>query len=162
MKPAMLREAERLLHSCAEAEDAVQDVFEVLWRNRVRIREKDNPEGLCIRAVKNRCLELLRQKTYEDLQEWMLVDDGTVQEAVEIRESQWAMLNEAIAALPQRQRMLVQKKYLEGKSIREISGETGLSQTNITTILSRASRHLKRNLNLEKYPRFRKLKNGRQ
>lgn len=158
MRDAMFAEAQRILHDDANAHDAVQDVFEVLWRNRVRIRQKANPQGLCVHAVRNRCYEMLRRKSYEELQEWMQVDDTPQYDALQEHMKQMELLQEALDHLPRRQSQLVRMKYLEGKNIRQISETTGLKPSNVTTILSRATKMLKSYIAIEEFPRFRKLK----
>lgn len=158
MQGEMLAAASKLLKDDAMARDAVQDVFEVLWRNRVRIRLKANPQGLCMRAVRNRCLEMLRKKEFQQIEEWMQVDDSLRDDTRQERALMLDQLHDAIDRLPDRQQLLVRLKYLEGMDIRSISQLTGLSQSNVTTILSRACRGIRRNIALSEFPRYRKLR----
>ena len=53
-------------------------------------------------------------------------------------EQRFRQVEKAITALPQQQQQIIEMKYIKQLSIREIAQQTGLSETNITTQLSRA------------------------
>src|SRR5205807_1102055 len=59
------------LHSMADAEDVVQDVFVRAYRDREKHRAIGNVEGFLFRMVANRCIDLQRRqrRSAEPLQE---------------------------------------------------------------------------------------------
>jgi RNA polymerase sigma factor (sigma-70 family) len=53
-------------------------------------------------------------------------------------EQRYQQLEQALARLPQQQQTIIEMKYVKLMNIHEIAQQTGLSETNITTQLSRA------------------------
>ena len=64
-------------------------------------------------------------------------------EIKEDSEERYNKLLELISQLPENQQELLHQKYFKNKKIKEISQETGLSEGNIRTSLSRAYSKLK-------------------
>lgn len=52
------------LHSLADAEDAVQDVYVRAYRDRARYREVDNVVPFLFRMTANRCVDTLRKRKH--------------------------------------------------------------------------------------------------
>ena len=61
LRDRMFRYAQSLLLSPAEAEDAVHDLLERLWRERGRLEECRRVDSFVMTAVRNRCYDLLRR-----------------------------------------------------------------------------------------------------
>lgn len=61
-------------------------------------------------------------------------------------EQSYRMVEQAIASLPQQQQQIIEMKYVKQMSIHEIAQQTGLSETNISTSLSRAYTTLRNHL----------------
>ena len=62
LRDRMFRYAQSLLLSPAEAEDAVHDLLERLWRERGRLEGCRRVDSFVMTAVRNRCLDLLRRQ----------------------------------------------------------------------------------------------------
>ena len=130
------------------AADAVQDTFVRLWRHRWRIGLMKDKRNFCMRALRNQCIDLLRkQKTRSEIP---LSDDDNEkiqEEEATGKEETFQKLEEAIKTLPPQQQQLIEMKYVKKLSIHEISQQTGLSETNISTTLSRAYTNIREKIN---------------
>ncbi len=140
LKDRMYRFAYTLLRQSADAEDAVQDVVERLWRYRRRIDPDRNADSLFMTSVRNACLDRLRQKTSNpiDRRELAAIDQASPDD-FEIRES----VRAAIAQLPPRQREMIHLRDIEGYPIPEIAALTQTDEANVRMTLSRARHKLK-------------------
>lgn len=67
----MQRMAARLLHDDDLAADAVQETLIQLWHRRWRLGMMKDYRGYCMRTLRNRCIDILRQQRH-DLIPWRL------------------------------------------------------------------------------------------
>ena len=137
----MKQTAVAILHDDDLANDAVQDTFVRLWRKRWRLGLMNDPQGYSIRTLRNLCIDMLRrekqrQKDLETAATEMHIRQ--YDEDTDKAEQRFRQVEKAITALPQQQQQIIEMKYIKQLSIREIAQQTGLSETNITTQLSRA------------------------
>jgi RNA polymerase sigma-70 factor (ECF subfamily) len=138
LQPAMRRMAEMILHDDAQAADAVQETLTHLWSKRWKLDRVDDKQGYCMRALRNECVDMLR-KQRPTVEADSLADtlaDTSSYEALEA-ERRYRQLEKAIAQLSPVQQMLVRLKFTEGHSTKEIAAITGLSPSNVDTIMSR-------------------------
>ena len=141
----MRRVAAAILHDDDLAADAVQETFVRLWHRRWRLGLMKNPQGFCMQTLKNHCIDIIRtqsKKVNGQADEYATMQDDNDGDNEEL----YGRLEVAIATLPPQQQRLIEMKYIEHRSIREIAELTGLSETNITTNLSRAYKKLKNKL----------------
>ena len=54
--------AKRLLVSTDEAEDATQELYLKLWRNKAKLKDYNNVEAFAMTMTKNYCLDQLKGK----------------------------------------------------------------------------------------------------
>lgn len=136
----MKQTAAAILHDDDLAADAVQDTVVQLWSHRWRLGLVKDKRGFCFKALKNRCIDILRQQQRIRRHQTCLEYEYQTfsEETDSILEERYQILEKTISALPPQQRRLIEMKYIEQHSIREISQLTDLSETNIRTILSRA------------------------
>ena len=137
----MKQTAVAILHDDDLANDAVQDTFVRLWRKRWRLGLMNDPQGYSIRTLRNLCIDMLRrekqrQKDLETAATEMHIRQ--YDEDTDKAEQRFRQVEKAIPPLPQQQQQIIEMKYIKQLSIREIAQQTGLSETNITTQLSRA------------------------
>ena len=126
LRDRMFRYARNLLLSPAEAEDAVHDLLERLWRERSRLEGCRRVDSFVMTAVRNRCYDLLRRHRA----------DGRRDDAV-------AGWTECSGCLPERQREVLHLKDIEGYPTREIAGMVGCDEAQVRVILSRARNGLR-------------------
>lgn len=134
----MFRLARTLLGRYDEAEDAVNDTIEKLWRRRRYWDRISNPEAFAISAVRNTCIDRLRSR--KDTTD--RIPDAMQENETESR-SDIEMVRKALEKLTERQRWAIHLKDIEGFSTREISEMSGIPENHIRTILSRARKRLK-------------------
>lgn len=138
----MRRVAVRILHDDDLANDAVQESFVRLWRLRWRLGLMKDPQGFSMRTLRNYCIDMLRRNKQRQ-KKMMDVAASEVQiqqydDDTHDTELRYRQVEQAIASLPKQQQTIIEMKYVRQMTIREMAQQTGLSETNITTQLSRA------------------------
>lgn len=148
----MYRAAYRLLGNAQDAEDMVQEAFIRLWEKRETAMQADNVEAYCVALTKNLCIDRLRLKRLnyastppENLD---LPDESNLLHSIE-RRDQLEVAQKALDMLPKQQQEVVKLYDFEGRSVKEIQVETGLTNVNIRVLLSRAHQKLKNLFNNE-------------
>jgi RNA polymerase sigma-70 factor (ECF subfamily) len=148
----MYRAAYRLLGNAQDAEDMVQEAFIRLWEKRETAMQADNAEAYCVALTKNLCIDRLRLKRLnyantppENLD---LPDESNLLHSIE-RRDQLEVAQKALDMLPKQQQEVVKLYDFEGRSVKEIQVETGLTNVNIRVLLSRAHQKLKNLFNNE-------------
>lgn len=149
LRDRMFRYAQSLLLSSAEAEDAVHDLLERLWRDRERLSPSRSIDSFVMASVRNRCYDLLRKRMADERRNdaaVLLGDRSSPGEAErwEVRE----LVRRAMSCLPERQREALHLKDIEGYPTVEIAALLGCDEAQVRVILSRA-RHTIRGI-LEK------------
>ena len=137
----MKQTAAAILHDDDLANDAVQDTFVRLWRMRWRLGLMKDPQGYSIRTLRNLCIDMLRREKQRKKDLEAAATEMHIRqydEDTDKAEQRFRQVEKAITTLPQHQQQIIEMKYIKQLSIREIAQQTGLSETNITTQLSRA------------------------
>ncbi|MBO7229090.1 MAG: sigma-70 family RNA polymerase sigma factor [Bacteroidales bacterium] len=140
-QPRLHAFANSILRNEFASEDIVQDVFCFVWENRSKLDSINNTEAYIVHILKCRCIDYLRKHKKEVLEEE--ISNLDYREIKEDSEERYNKLLELISQLPENQQELLHQKYFKNKKIKEISQETGLSEGNIRTSLSRAYSKLK-------------------
>ncbi len=148
VKDAAYRYAIALLHDRHEAQDAVQDLYERLWRRRLFIRTAGF-RPLVMTSARNLCLDRLRarQRTaphldIEQVGERLQLPTDSATERLETME----LLHRLIGRLPQREREAMHLRDIEGLDIEEIARMTGSTVQGVRMALSRARCRVKEEL----------------
>ncbi|MDR2127222.1 MAG: sigma-70 family RNA polymerase sigma factor [Prevotellaceae bacterium] len=133
----------RLLGNKTEASDAVQDTFLKLWNKRNELAIQ-NTEAFCVTLVKNICVDMLRKRRKnESLSDNELyVSEKAVNEQEDIH-FKWLQMQKLIKQLPLQQQQLVILRHVKEYTMEEIARQTGLSEANVRTTLSRARKLLR-------------------
>ena len=144
LRDRMFRYARNLLLSPAEAEDAVHDLLERLWRERSRLEGCRRVDSFVMPAVRNRCYDLLRRHRADGRRDdavagWTECSAAAEADRWEMRE----LVRRALACLPERQREVLHLKDIEGYPTREIAGMVGCDEAQVRVILSRARNGLR-------------------
>lgn len=135
----------RLLYSAEMAEDAMQDVFCTVWRN----REKWDINGTAqfstwiYRVTVNRCVDVKRkQRPQVDIQDMELAHDDNVDQTMRLNQLADVM-GELLNELPINQSLALRLYYLEEKTIPEISSEMGKSEVSVRSMIKRGKAELR-------------------
>ena len=144
-KDKVYRLAKRLLVSSDEAEDATQELYFKLWKNKGKIEKYDNVEAYAMMMTKNYCLDQLKSKRASNL---TLVhsnyrdENATLQSDVEYRDGA-NIIKQMMNDLPEKQRMIVQLRDVENYEYHEIAEIMDMEPTAIRVALSRARKALR-------------------
>ena len=142
----LCRSAYRILLDAAAAEDVVQEVFVTLWRKRGRLAKIEQPGPYLRRAVRNRSLNYRRdnhQQTVDldDAPEPMTPPDITGRPLDQAELDR--LVEQAIATLPERSRLVFVLSRYEALSQKEIAAQMGISVKTVENQMTRALRLLR-------------------
>jgi RNA polymerase sigma-70 factor (ECF subfamily) len=131
----------------ADVEDLTARTFEKAWRARHRYRRDVAAFGTWLLSIaRNVAIDEFRaRRAHLPLEAASgLEAKGRSPEDAAILLSEAARLLALLQGLPERDRELISLKYGAGMTHREIAAATGLTETNVGTILSRAVQELRR------------------
>lgn len=139
----MYRVAYSLLRDSDDAQDAVQDAITAIWMKRSQLSAVDNHESFCVKAVKNRCIDIIRARALRPT----LADDAADPAhdplaGIEARDT-LSVVRKLVKQLPPLQQEVLRLRSEAGCDLQEIAEITGVSHDNARTLLSRARRKLK-------------------
>ncbi len=147
-KDKAYRLAKRLLVSSDEAEDALQEMYYKLWKNKDKLTKYKNIEAMAMTITKNYCLDRLKSKQagnmtliHSNYQE----KETSLEKKVEERDSV-ANIHKWIDELPQQQKMIMQLRDIEQYEFKEIAEVLQLNEGTIRVALSRARKTIKNKL----------------
>lgn len=134
----MFRLACSILGQSDEAQDMMQDVAEKILRKHDRLNGIVNLDAFIVRSVQNACIDRIRKRrdTTPKIPE---LPDGRNPD----RWSDRQLVHKSLAKLPERQRLAIHLKDIEGYSSKEIADILETDEANVRTLLSRGRRSLK-------------------
>ncbi len=147
-KDKVFRLAKRLLVSREEAEDASQELFFKLWKNREKFEAYKNVEAFAMTMTKNYCLDRLKSKQAGNLKlvhSNYLEKGSGLEKEMEVKDSV-SLVHDLIDQLPEQQRIIIQMRDVEQYEFEEIGKVLGLKPTAIRVALSRARKKIKEQL----------------
>lgn len=145
----VFRVSRQLLPTQSEAEDAVQEVFIRLWQTADRYDPRRAKLVTWVMLITRRHLiDRLRRSAVRPNTTGMERETSDVRpEAAPDRESQLdersVKLRRRIAELPELQRMVIERAYLQGYTLREISEQLGAPLGTVKSALSRGLERLR-------------------
>ena len=147
-KDKVFRLAKRLLISSEEAEDATQELYLKLWRNREKISAYKNIEAFAMTMTKNYCFDRLKSKQASNLS---LVhsnykEKGTGLDKQTNLDDSVSIVHQLISKLPEQQRLIIQLRDVEQYEFEEISKMLDLKPTAVRVALSRARKIIREQL----------------
>ena len=147
-KDKVFRLAKRLLISHDEAEDATQELYYKLWKNKEKIAKYRNVEAFAMTMTKNYCLDRLKSKqaTNMSLVHSNYQDNNTnLESEIEVANS-LEIVDQLIAKLPEQQRMIIQLRDIEQYEFEEICKMLAMKPTAVRVALSRARKTIREQL----------------
>jgi RNA polymerase sigma-70 factor (ECF subfamily) len=127
------------------AEDLTSETFEKAWRNRWRYRRDLAAFSTWLFTIARRVVQDYYRKQHDDLpleQVTELVKSENLEDLVE-QNAEMAQLSVLLSRLADRERELVALKYGAGLTNRAIARLSGISESNVGTILYRAVQTLR-------------------
>lgn len=142
----MYRIAYCIVANQPDAEDIVQDCILKLWDRRRQLSSIDDLNRYCCTMVRNHAIDHLRRHNGSDFQ-----DEQTLSNMADSTSSDFHMLHaetsqqvkEIIRTLPNESRKVFCLRVFSECSIDDIEQATGLSSSNIRTMLCRARKKLR-------------------
>jgi len=150
-----VRIAFQYLRDAADADEAVQDAFIKVFQHIEQYKKELPFDVWFTRILVNAALDRLKARARQ--QRWIShstdEDDGRSVEHVAggevsnerrlLAKERWAQVTNAVAGLPDRQRLVFTLCHLDERSPAEISAATGMSQATVRVHLFRALRKLR-------------------
>ncbi|MCH3882229.1 MULTISPECIES: RNA polymerase sigma factor [Tenacibaculum] len=144
-KDKVFRLAKRLLVSTEEAEDATQELYFKLWKNKQKLSEYKNVEAFAMTMTKNYCFDRLKSKQASNLtlihSNYKEKDTG-LDKQVEHNDSV-EKVHKLIEDLPEQQKIIIQLRDIEQYSFDEIAKMVDMKPTAIRVALSRARKTIR-------------------
>jgi RNA polymerase sigma-70 factor (ECF subfamily) len=147
-KDKVFRLAKRLLVSTEEAEDATQELYFKLWRNKSKLKDYKSIEAFAMTMTKNYCFDRLKSKQASNLS---LVHsnyqekDTPLQRRVELNDSV-SLVHKLIENLPEQQKLVIQLRDVEEYEFDEIAELLNMQPTAVRVTLSRARKTIREQL----------------
>jgi RNA polymerase sigma-70 factor (ECF subfamily) len=130
------------------AEDLSAETFEKAWKHRARYRNDLASFSTWLFSIARRVASdfFRRQRPSISLEEVTRLADPQVIEEVAQEQADFIHLSRLLARLAERERELVALKYGAGLTNRAIARISGLTESNVSTILHRITRQLRSQL----------------
>ena len=147
-KDKVFRLAKRLLVSTEEAEDATQELYFKLWKNKSKLKDYKSIEAFAMTMTKNYCFDRLKSKQASNL---TLIHsnykekDTPLQRQVELNDSV-SKVHQLIDDLPEQQKLIIQLRDIEQYEFDEIAKMLNIKPTAIRVTLSRARKTIREQL----------------
>ncbi|WP_319483319.1 RNA polymerase sigma factor [uncultured Cohaesibacter sp.] len=140
--------AYRILQDGPEAEDVLQDAFLQVWTRRGSWKAgRAKFSTWLFKVVTNRCIDLLRKNRTSAMEELPDVkDDSSNQSAVLEMQEAIDLLEDAVAKLPDQQRIAIVFSYNESMSNSEIAEIMETSVSAVESLLKRGRQKLRDSL----------------
>lgn len=145
--PRLRRYAVHLLHDEVAADDLVQDIFLQLWQNRWQPDTSGNIGSYLFTLLRNRCFNLLKHKIVEEnytiqsvryeTEELYHISFTDSEDFVSTKEKLMVELEMIVAGMPEKCREAFRLKWFEGRKIREIAEQMGISTTMVDKHLAK-------------------------
>ncbi len=147
-KDKVFRLSKRLLVSSEEAEDATQELYLKLWRNKEKISSYKNVEAFAMTMTKNYCFDRLKSKQASNLS---LVHSNYKEKGISLErktevDDSVSIVHQLIAKLPEQQRLIIQLRDVEQYEYEEISKVLDIKPTAVRVALSRARKTIREQL----------------
>lgn len=142
----LVRFAKEFVIQEEDAENITQDVFIILWENRDFIEHIDNMNAYLFRLVRNKCLDYLKHKVFEQ----RYVESVQTSYEVDIVEDNDTeiLIRAAINSLPKRCRDIFLLSRVEGLKYKEISEQLGISVNTVECQMGIALKKLRIKLDM--------------
>ncbi len=155
LKDKLFRLALRITFDRAEAEDVVQETLIRVWNKRDEWSRCGSIEAYCLTVAKNLAIDRSEKKEAQNLE--LTPEIAQEPEALNpydqlIDKERMALIHHLVNELPEKQRLIMQLRDIEGKAYKEIAVVLHLTEEQVKVNLFRARQKVKqRYLDIENY-----------
>ncbi|MBP1613140.1 MAG: polymerase sigma70 factor [Bacteroidetes bacterium] len=155
LKDKLFRLALRITLDRAEAEDVVQDTMIRVWNKREEWSQFESIEAYCLVIAKNLAIDRSQKKEAQNVELTPDLDEandalGPYDQLV--NEEQMKLIHQLINDLPEKQRLIMQLRDIEGETYKEIASILNLTEEQVKVNLFRARQKVKqRYTEIEEY-----------
>lgn len=155
LKDKLFRLALRITFNRAEAEDVVQETMIRVWNKRDEWTQFGSIEAYCLTVARNLAIDRSEKKdarTVELTAEAEETSDVSGPYERLVNKERMTLIHRLINKLPEKQRLIMQLRDIEGKSYKEIAALLHLTEEQVKVNLFRARQKVKqRFIDIEGY-----------
>ena len=155
LKDKLSRLALRISFDRAEAEDVVQDTMIRVWNKREEWTQFGSIEAYCLTVAKNLAIDRSQKKEAQNVELTPEMEEeseisGPYDQLV--NNERMSIIHRLINELPEKQRLIMQLRDIEGESYKEIAKILNLTEEQVKVNLFRARQKVKqRYLEIDEY-----------
>lgn len=155
LKDKLFRLALRITFDRAEAEDVVQDTMIRVWNKREEWTQFGSIEAYCLTVAKNLAIDRSQKKEAQNVELTPEMEEeseisGPYDQLV--NNERMSIIHRLINELPEKQRLILQLRDIEGESYKEIAKILNLTEEQVKVNLFRARQKVKqRYLEIDEY-----------
>ncbi len=133
------------------AEEIIQDLFYVLWRDREGLQIFTSLNGYLYGAVRNRSLQYCEHRQVRDrhkdktISEKVEISDSTPEEQLEYKELE-ELINKTLGKMPERRLRIFRMQRFEGKKYAEIAKILSISIKTVEAEMTKALQSLRKEI----------------
>ena len=146
LKDKLFRLALRITFDRAEAEDIVQETMIRVWNKRNEWDELRSVEAYCLTVARNLAIDRSEKKdsqTMELTTEVEQTPDASSPYDRLVNKERLKLVHRLVGELPEKQRLIMQLRDVEGKSYKEIAAALRLTEEQVKVNLFRARQKVK-------------------
>ena len=146
LKDKLFRLALRITFDRAEAEDVVQDTMIRVWNKREEWTQFGSIEAYCLTVAKNLAIDRSQKKEAQNVELTPEMEEeseisGPYDQLV--NNERMSIIHRLINELPEKQRLIMQLRDIEGESYKEIAKILNLTEEQVKVNLFRARQKVK-------------------
>ena len=152
LKDKLFRLALRITLDRAEAEDVVQDTMIRVWNKRDEWSQFESVEAYCLTVAKNLAIDRSQKKEAQNVELTPEMEEEPDANSPMIHDERMNIINRLVNELPEKQRLIMQLRDIEGESYKKIAGLLNLTEEQVKVNLFRARQKVKqRYLEIDEY-----------
>ena len=155
LKDKLFRLALRITFDRAEAEDVVQDTMIRVWNKRDEWSQFESVEAYCLTVAKNLAIDRSQKKEAQNVELTPEMEEESEASGPYdqlINKERMSIIHRLINELPEKQRLIMQLRDIEGESYKEIAKILNLTEEQVKVNLFRARQKVKqRYLEIDEY-----------
>ena len=155
LKDKLFRLALRITFDRAEAEDVVQDTMIRVWNKREEWTQFGSIEAYCLTVAKNLAIDRSQKKEAQNVELTPEMEEESEASGPYdqlINKERMSIIHRLINELPEKQRLIMQLRDIEGESYKEIAKILNLTEEQVKVNLLRARQKVKqRYLEIDEY-----------